>query len=45
MSDWLATLTEPLYGIVDLFLDSPVAATVMTSLLGGLLAATVLSLR
>ena len=44
MSDWLAMLLEPFYGIVDLALDSPVAAAVMTSLLGGLIIALVMAL-
>jgi hypothetical protein len=44
MVDWLSSLTDPLYGIVDLFLDSPVAASV-TAALGVLVAAMVLSLR
>src|SRR5262249_58261642 len=42
---WLGTLTEPLYGIIDLFLDSPLAAVVMTSAVGLVVAAMVLTLR
>jgi hypothetical protein len=45
MGDWLATLAEPLYGIVDLFLDSPVRGALMTLLVGGLAIAAALSLR
>ncbi len=43
--DWLGALTEPLYGIIDLFLDSPLAAVAMTSALGVVIAAMVLTLR
>lgn len=43
MHEWLATLTDPFYGLVDLFLDSPVAA-VTTALVGGAIAAMLLSL-
>jgi hypothetical protein len=42
---WLGTLAEPLYGIIDLFLDSPLAAVAMTSALGIVIAAMVLTLR
>jgi len=45
MADWLATLVEPLYGIVDAFLDRPFATVVTTSVAGLLIAAMVLSLR
>jgi hypothetical protein len=45
MEHWLGRLTEPIYGIVDLFLDNPLAAVAMTSALGILIAATVLTLR
>jgi hypothetical protein len=45
MGHWLGRLTEPIYGIVDLFLDSPMATLAMTSALGVLIAAAVLTLR
>ena len=45
MDGWLTNLVEPLYGIVDMFLDRPFAAVLMTSLAGALFAAMVLSLR
>ena len=45
MDGWLTNLVEPLYGIVDLFLDRPFAAVLTTSLAGVLIAAVVLSLR
>ena len=44
MGDWLMSLAEPIYGIVDLFLDQPIAAIVTTSAFGLLIAAA-LSLR
>lgn len=49
MDGWLTALVEPFvepfYGIVDLFLDRPLAAVFTTSVAGLLIAATVLSLR
>ena len=56
MERWLSNLVgpvygivdvflDPMYGIVDLFLDTPPAAIVMTSALGGVIVAAVLSLR
>jgi hypothetical protein len=45
MDGWLTNLVEPLYGIVDLFLDRPFAALLTTSVAGALFAAMVLSLR
>ena len=45
MDGWLTNLVEPLYGIVDLFLDRPFAAVLTTSVAGALFAAMVLSLR
>jgi hypothetical protein len=45
MQRCFTSLVDPIYGIVDLFLDSPLAAVVTTSALGALIAAAVLSLR
>ena len=45
MDSWLTRLTEPLYGIADVFLDSPVAAVITTSALGLAIAAVLLSFR
>jgi hypothetical protein len=45
MDHWLMRLADPVYGIVDLFLDSPFVALATTSALGALIAAAVLSLR
>jgi hypothetical protein len=45
MDGWLETITEPLYGIVDLFLESPVSAMVMTLLFGAAVTGTLLVLR
>ena len=45
MSDLLATLTEPLYGIVDMFLESPITGTVTTLVLGGAVTAILVALR
>jgi hypothetical protein len=45
MDGWLTSLVEPLYGIVDLFLDRPLAAVLTTSVAGLLIAAAVMSLR
>jgi hypothetical protein len=45
MDGWLAALVEPLYGIVDLFLDQPLAAVLSTSVAALLIAATILSFR
>ena len=45
MDGWLANLVEPLYGIVDLFLDRPLAAVLTTSVAGLLISAMVFSLR
>jgi hypothetical protein len=41
MSDWLATLLEPFYGIVDMALDNPAGVTMLASLLAGLIVALV----
>ncbi|HKA29432.1 MAG TPA: hypothetical protein VKH82_08660 [Candidatus Binatia bacterium] len=45
MDGWLTALVEPLYGIVDLFLDQPLAAVLSTSVAALLIAATILSFR
>ena len=45
MDHWLGRLTDPLYGVIDLFLDNPVGAVAVTSLLGVLVAAMVLTGR
>jgi hypothetical protein len=56
MEHWLRNLVGPvdgivavfldsMYGIVDVFLDTPLAAVVVTSALGGLIAAAVLWFR
>ena len=43
MSDWLMILADPLYLIIDLVLDSPPSALVLTAALGAIVAATVFS--
>ncbi len=43
MGDWLMMFLDPLYLIVDLALDSPLAALLVTSALGAIIAATWLS--
>ena len=43
MSDWLMILADPLYLIIDLVLDSPLGALVLTAALGAIVAATVFS--
>jgi hypothetical protein len=45
MDGWLTALMEPFYGIVDLFLDRPLAAMLSTSVAVVLIAATILSFR
>ncbi len=45
MDHWLTRLADPVYGMVDLFLDNPLVAVVTASAFGALLAAVVLSLR
>jgi hypothetical protein len=45
MDGWLTALVEPFYGIVDLFLDRPLAAVLSTSAAALLIAATILSFR
>ena len=45
MDHRLTRLADPVFGIVDLFLDSPLAALVTASAFGALLAAAVLALR
>jgi len=45
MGDWMALLLEPIYSMVDLALDNPVAAVVLSSALGLLVAATALAGR
>jgi hypothetical protein len=45
MDGWLTSLVEPLYGIVDAFLDRPFATLLTTSVAGLLITAMVLSLR
>ena len=40
MGDWMAVFFEPIYAMVDLALDNPVAALVVSSALGLLVAAT-----
>jgi len=45
MDGWLASLAEPFYGIVDAFLDRPLATLLTTSVAGLLIAAVVLSFR
>ena len=43
MGDWMAFFLEPIYSMVDLALDNPVATLVVSSALGLLVAATVLA--
>jgi hypothetical protein len=43
MGDWMTLLLEPIYSMVDLALDNPVGALVVSSALGLLVAAAVLS--
>jgi len=49
MDGWLTALVEPIvepfWGIVDLFLDRPLAAVLSTSAAALLIAATILSFR
>jgi hypothetical protein len=45
MDHWLGRLTDPIYGVIDLFLDNPIAAAAMTSLLGVLIGVMVLTIR
>jgi len=45
MDHWLGRLTDPIFGVIDLFLDNPLVATVMTSLIGVLIATMVLTIR
>ena len=45
MDHWLGRLTDPIYGVIDLFLDNPVAAAVMTSLAAVLVGVMVLTIR
>jgi len=40
MGDWMTLFLDPIYSMVDLALDNPVAALVVTSALGLLVAAT-----
>ena len=40
MGDWMTFFLDPIYAMVDLALDSPVAALVVSSVLGLLVAAT-----
>ena len=40
MGDWMTFFLDPIYAMVDLALDNPVAALVVTSALGLLVAAT-----
>jgi hypothetical protein len=41
----LGSLADPVYGIVDVFLDRPLSAAVTTSVIGVILAVVILSLR
>ena len=45
MDHWLGRLTDPIYGVIDLFLDNPLAAAVMTSLIGVLIGGMVLTVH
>ena len=45
MDHWLGRLTDPIFGVIDLFLDNPLVATVMTSLIGVLIGGMVLTVR
>jgi hypothetical protein len=40
MGDWMTFFLDPIYAMVDLALDNPVAALVVSSALGFLVAAT-----
>jgi len=44
MDHWLTRLADPVYGIVDLFLDSPLV-TLVTSAIGLLVGSVLLSLH
>jgi hypothetical protein len=41
MGDWMTFFLDPIYAMVDLALDNPVAALVVSSALGLLVAATI----
>ena len=43
MGDWMTFFLDPIYAMVDLALDNPVAALVVSSALGLLVAATMFS--
>ena len=45
MDHWLTRLADPVYGLVDLFLDSPLVVLVTASACGALLVAAALSLH
>jgi hypothetical protein len=45
MDHWLGKLTDPIYGVIDLFLDNPIAAAAMTSVLAALIGVMVLTIR
>jgi hypothetical protein len=45
MDHWLGRLTDPIYGVIDLFLDNPLAAAVLTSLAAVLVGVMVLTVR
>ena len=45
MDHWLGKLTDPIYGVIDLVLDNPLAAAAITSVLGVLVALMVLTIR
>ena len=45
MDHWLGRLTDPIYGVIDLFLDNPLAAAVLTSLVAALIGVMVLTIR
>ena len=43
MGDWMTSFLDPIYAMVDLALDNPVAALALSSALGLLVAATMLA--
>jgi hypothetical protein len=45
MDYWLGRLTDPIYGVIDLFLDNPLAAAATTSVLAALIGVVVLTIR
>jgi hypothetical protein len=45
MDHWLGRLTDPIYGVIDLFLDNPLAAAATTSVLAALIGVMVLTIR